>query len=348
MKALSHIILLLFITLNHSFAMLEGGVIAVGAQPQITIDPTGTVRVVYGNADRIYCATSTDNGVTFPNVKLVGEVKEMHLGMFRGPQAATSKNYTLVSAIDKHGSIHIFQLNHRSGEWTEKKLANDTEGSAPEGLMSLAADQKDNFYAVWLDIRDDKKNKICFASTADLGGSWSKNKIIYQSPDKTVCECCKPSIAVNKSKVLIMFRNWINGSRDLYLLQSDDLGVSFKTADKLGTGTWKLNGCPMDGGGLAIDSKNNISTVWQREGTIYFARPNENEEPIGTGRNCSLADAENPIITWSNGKMLQIKELGTEKEYDLGEGNFIKALRTTSGKILSVWENEGKVLFKSL
>jgi hypothetical protein len=348
MKIFSHLILLLFIALNHSSVMGQGGIIADGAQPQITFDQTGTVRVVYGNADKIYCATSLDNGVTFSKVKLVGEVKEMHLGMFRGPQVASSRNYTLVSAMDKRGSLHIFQLNHQSGEWTEKKFANDLEGSAPEGLMSLAADQRDNFYAVWLDIRDDKKNKICYASTTDHGNTWSKNKIVYQSPDKTVCECCKPSIAVSKSKVLIMFRNWINGSRDLYLLQSDDLGGSFRTAIKLGTGTWKLNGCPMDGGGLAIDSKNNISTVWQRDGTIYFARPNEMEEQIGAGRNCSLSDAENPIITWNNGKKLKVKELKTGKEYDPGEGSFIKAIRTMNGKILTAWEHEGKILFKSL
>ena len=348
MKAISYLILLLLTTINPSFGIEQESIIGDGAQPQITIDLSGTVRIIYGYADKIYCATSTDNGVTFSDVKLVGEVKEMHLGMFRGPQAASSKNYTLVSAMDKRGSIHIFQLNHRSGEWTEKKVANDVEGSAPEGLMSLAADQKDNFYAVWLDIRNDKKNKICFASTTDHGSTWSKNKIVYQSPDKTVCECCKPSIAVSKSKVVIMFRNWINGSRDLYLLQSDNQGGSFKTAVKLGTGTWKLTGCPMDGGGVTIDSKNNISTVWQREGTIYFARPNGKEEPIGIGRNCSIADAENPIITWNKGKSLQVKELKTGKEYDLGEGSFIKAIRTINDNVLSVWEDKGKIIFKIL
>ena len=104
----------------------------------------------------------------------------------------------------------------------------------------------------------------------------------------------------------------------------------------------------MDGGGVTIDSKNNISTVWQREGTIYFARPNGKEEPIGIGRNCSIADAENPIITWNKGKSLQVKELKTGKEYDLGEGSFIKAIRTINGNVLSVWENKGKIIFKIL
>jgi len=346
MKAYATLFLLLFLILHRSPA--QPAAIAVGVQAQITIDPVSTVRVIYGNGDKIYCATSIDNGKTFQDIKLVGEVSEMHLGMSRGPQAASSRNYTLVSAIDKSGVIHIFQLNHRSGEWSKKKSANDIAGSAPEGLMSLTADQRDNFYAVWLDVRNDNKNKICFASTTDHGKTWSKNKIVYQSPDKTVCECCKPSIAVNKSKILIMFRNWLNGSRDLYLLQSDDQGNSFKAPVKLGVGTWKLNGCPMDGGGLTIDSKNNISTVWRREGAIYFAKPNEEEVLIGAGSNCSIADGENPIIAWNDGMKLKVRQLSSEKVYDVAEGSFIKTIRTADAGILSVWEKDGKIHFKKL
>ena len=53
-----------------------------------------------------------------------------------------------------------------------------------------------------------------------------------------------------------MFRNNVNGSRDEYLVESRDGGRSFAAARKLGSGTWPLNGCPMDGGGLAIEGIN--------------------------------------------------------------------------------------------
>ncbi len=348
MKAFLIIICLSFTGHIHSFALVPASTIADGTQPQITIDPSGKVRIIYGLGDKIYCATSVDNGVTFHSIMLVGEVKEMHLGMSRGPQASSSKNFTLVSAIDKGGSIHTFQLNHQTGVWSEKKLVNDVPGSAPEGLMSIAADEKDNFYAVWLDISDTRRNKICFASTTNQGKTWSKNKVVYQSPDSTVCECCKPSLSVSKSRVEIMFRNWIDGSRDLYLLSSSDAGGTFKTAIKLGTGTWKLKGCPMDGGGVTINSKNAISTVWRREGNIYFAKPNENEVLIAKGRNCSIADPDDPIITWNDGNQLKVKELNTAREFNPGDGNFIKAIRTADGKILCAWESERKILFKKL
>jgi hypothetical protein len=330
---LTTIVITFFATLHIAFAVPADSTISNGQQPQITIDNLGTIRIIYGSQDKIYCATSVDNGLTFPSVQLVGEIKDMHLGMSRGPQVASSKNYTLVAAIDKKGMIHIFQLNHQSGKWTKQSFANDLAGSAPEGLISIAADENDIFYAVWLDTRYDKRNKICFAKTTDHGESWQKNKIVYQSPDKTVCECCKPGIAVSKSNVFIMFRNWLNGSRDLYLLQSENKGSTFTNPVKLGYGTWKLNGCPMDGGGLTVSKKRLVAAVWQREGHIYFSKPAEMETQIGTGRNCSITDAENPIITWQEGKKLHVKEVNKAEIYNAGEGSFIKAIRTKNNKI---------------
>ena len=340
--------LIFLAALSISFAPNSTVIIDSGKQPQITIDNRETIRIIYGNDDKIYCASSIDNGVTFPDLQMVGEVKEMHLGMSRGPQAASSKNYTLVSAIDKKGTIHVFQLNHQTGKWTKGGFINDVEGSAPEGLMSIAADKSDNFYAVWLDIREDKKNKICFAKTNDKGTSWTKNKIVYISPDKTVCECCKPTISVSQSKVAIMFRNWLKGSRDLYLMQSGNKGISFNSPVKLGNGTWKLNGCPMDGGGLTVNEKGKTNTVWQREGGIFYSIPNQEEKQIGTGRNCSIIDAKNPIITWQDGKKLKLKELNKGEILEVAEGSFMKAIRSKDNKIICTWEKEGKIIFKNL
>src|SRR5919199_1471209 len=69
--------------------------------------------------------------------------------------------------------------------------------------------------------------------------------------------------------MLMMFRNWINGNRDLYLITSSNNGKTFGQAQKLGVGNWKLNGCPMDGGGLAVNKNGTAETVWRREGKIY-------------------------------------------------------------------------------
>ncbi|MET3981941.1 hypothetical protein ABIB62_004499 [Mucilaginibacter sp. UYP25] len=75
--------------------------IGQGQQPQVSVDNKGTIRVVFGSGDQIFCATSIDHSASFGKPVLVANVPEMHLGMSRRPQLASSKNYSVISAIDK-------------------------------------------------------------------------------------------------------------------------------------------------------------------------------------------------------------------------------------------------------
>ena len=80
-----------------------------------------------------------------------------------------------------------------------------------------------------------------------------------------------------------MLRNWLKGSRDLYLTISKDKGKKFSSAQKLGDGTWPLKGCPMDGGGLTLNG-NTVETAWQREDICIMLG--------GVNRNKRLGKAE--------------------------------------------------------
>src|SRR5882757_5736212 len=106
----------LFLTLG-SAPGVKTDVIAPGEQPQISADNKGVIRVVYGLHDKIFCSTSEDQGISFSKPVLVAQVPDMHLGMSRGPQLASSGNYSIITAMDKSGDIHWFQLNHASKEW---------------------------------------------------------------------------------------------------------------------------------------------------------------------------------------------------------------------------------------
>jgi hypothetical protein len=318
--------------------------LASGEQPQITIDTKGLVRIVYGQEGKIFYSISKDKGASFSKPALVGEVEKMHLGMTRGPQLASSKDFSVVTAIDQKGNIHSFILDHKTDSWKKMKNVNDVQASAPEGLMGLSADDNNNFYAVWLDLRDNmKNNNICFAT---LNGNtlWSKNKIVYRSPDGHVCECCKPSIVAKGDVVSIMFRNWIGGSRDLYLTTSLDKGQTFDAAQKLGAGTWKLNACPMDGGGLSIDPKGKIHTVWRREGQIFSAEPGQREVLLGDGRGCNITG---DLMSWANGSNLIIKRRNGE-QLAVGEGSALKLNEFDDHVIVAVWENDKKVIYKTI
>ncbi len=316
--------------------------LAPGEQPQLTVDAKGKIRLVYGENDKIYFSTSNDNGKTFSSPQLVAQVSEMHLGMTRGPQLATSVDYSLITAMDKRGNIHAFKQSHKTGKWEKIANVNNVNGSAPEGLMSIAADESNNFYAVWLDLREDRKNNICFASLKD--SKWSTNKFAYKSPDEHVCECCKPSVTAKGKTVAIMFRNWLRGSRDLYLVTSNDGGQNFSDAQKLGNGTWPLKGCPMDGGGLAIDSKNQIQTAWQRDGIVFYSLPGQPEQKVGEGRHVGLNGS---IITWETGSELMMKPIGGTQQ-KLGEGTAVKVYETKDKSLLAVWEKDDKIVFKKI
>ena len=339
---------MLFVALT-SWSDVTTNTIAIGSQPQIAADSKGIIRMVFGHQDEIYCVTSIDKGVTFSKPVLVARVPEMHLGMSRGPQLATSINYSIITAMDKSGNIHWFKLNHSTKEWKNMGILNDLKGSAPEGLMNIAADKKDHFYAVWLDIRTGQHNQIYFSSLSGTTSHWSKNLLAYRSPDGHVCECCQPHIAVNGSEVAIMFRNWLNGSRDLYVTKSVNGGASFATAQKLGMDTWKLNGCPMDGGGITISSSNVISTTWQRKGTVYFCQPGQPEIFIANGRTCSISGTgDSPVLTFQNNDTVKVMKLKNRKEIAVGNGSFLKSAWLPDDEVLCVWEQDNKIKFKKI
>lgn len=340
------IIFLFFCTItiaSHSIAGQE--ILGEGSQPQVSIDSRNTIRVVYGQHDKIFCVESHDGGINFSKPILVAEVAGMHLGMSRGPQLACSNQYSVITAMDKSGNIHWYRLSNSSGKWENMGLLNDQPGSAPEGLMNIAADRNDHFYAVWLDIRTGKHNQIYFADLAPKAIQWSKNRLVYKSPDEHVCECCQPHIAVNNAAVAIMFRNWLNGSRDLYLITSKNRGTSFSQAQKLGTSTWKLNACPMDGGGLS-NNPGPVVTTWQREGNVFYCQPGQPEKELGRGRNGTIAASNSDtFIGYQTGDTVKLASVKTNKTEAVGRGGFMKIAFMPNKKLLCVWEVDNKIVF---
>jgi hypothetical protein len=320
-----------------------------GQQPNLAIDQQGTLRMVYGEEDRIYVVTSTDEGKNFSIPVLVAKITDMHLGMSRGPQIASSANYSMVTAIDKSGTIHSYLLNHRQNKWNKSANVNDVKGSAVEGLMALTADKEDNFYAAWLDIRLEKKNNIFFTSRKAGSEKWNPNTLVYKSPDQHVCECCKPNITFNNNRLVISFRNWLMGSRDIYYSISLNKGKTFGKALKSGTGTWKLDACPMDGGGLAITGEGQVAAAWQRGGEVYFAVAGHPEQKIGAGRGVSLAQAKDrTMIAFQDNKSIKVYDSVSKAVSTLGEGSSAKIYLLPNRKGLCVWEDNKSIYSRIL
>jgi hypothetical protein len=315
-------------------------VIGNGQMPDVVKDKNDHLHLVYGLGDSIMYTFSSDNGISFSSPSLVDVLPGLFSFATRGTQVSATDHGVIITACTSKGNIYSYYKE--DGKWKQGARVNDVDTVAKEGLMALGA-SGENAFAIWLDLRGNKRNKIYGAKSNDGGKTWSENKMIYTSPDTTVCECCKPSVVIKGNQVFVMFRNWLNGNRDLYLIQSSNGGASFGQAQKLGTGSWKLNGCPMDGGGLAISQNGEVQTVWRRKNTIFAAIPGESEKEIGVGRDCALEIVNNKnIYTWTEKEEVVLMNSNGEKKV-LGKGSqpVLKAL--DKDHVICIWENEKQI-----
>ena len=315
-------------------------VIGEGQMPAIINDGSTDVHIVYGNGDSILYAVSDNHGTSFSIPALVAILPNLAASHTRGPQIAITENGITIIACNEAGNIFSYTKD-KSGKWQQGSRVNDVDTVAKEGLMALSGD-KESLFAVWLDLRDGH-NKIVGAKSTNGGKNWSKNIVIYTSPDTTVCECCKPSVAVKGNNVYVMFRNWLNGNRDMYLIESTDAGNSFGEAKKLGGGSWALNGCPMDGGGLAINKKDVLQTVWRRKTKLYACEPGKEEIEIGEGRSCTMESVNGKnVYAWTEkGEIFIRKPQGMKRNLGKGQLPLIKAINNEH--IICVWENEKQI-----
>ena len=316
-------------------------VIAHGQMPWITKGNDNNLDVVYGIGDSIMFTFSSDNANTFSKPTLISALPHVYTFATRGPQIAANQKGEIITACTSTGDIYSFYKEKGEG-WRQGNKVNDVDAAAKEGLMALSADGE-NAFAVWLDLRGNNKNKIYGAKSIDGGKTWSKNIMIYTSPDTSVCECCKPSVIVKGNNVYVMFRNWLRGNRDLYMIQSTDGGNTFGQAQKLGTGSWPLNGCPMDGGALSVKKNGDIQTVWRREGKIYTAVPGSPEKEIGTGKGCTIETLSNKnFYVWTeNGDIVFINAQEQKKIIGKGSQPVLKALGNR--QLICVWEDKKEI-----
>lgn len=332
------------------------GPLAPGAparEPQIAAHGS-RIALAFGEGQGIYFSSSSDGGKSFSAPFKVAEAEIVPLTRHRGPRIAFSRGTIVITAVagktaaagehahglPSDGDLLEWRSTDGGRSWSKAVVINDAPGAPTEGLHSLASDEKGNLFAAWLDKRGGKGTKLYGARSTDGGLTWSKNAMIYDSPEGSICECCHPSVAMDASgHILVMWRNWLAGSRDMYLARSSD-GISFSKPEKLGAGTWPLNACPMDGGGLAV-SGNKIVTAWRRGENVFLAEPGKPEAQIGAGKDIALALAGDRIyVIWTNGTAIEYWT-GGKVEVLSKAGAFPSLTTLTDGGALAAWEENG-------
>ena len=136
----------------------------------------------------------------------------------RGPQIACSTNSGLSVTFVTRLVIYFNLLRIDPEGGRKQRRVNDSDTAAKENLMALAADG-DNAFAAWLDLRD-KHNKILSARSIDGGQTWSKKLWSMLHLIQQYVNAANHAVAVKGNTITVMFRNWLNGNRDLYMVQS--------------------------------------------------------------------------------------------------------------------------------
>ena len=318
-----------------------------GLQPQAAVGAKGEIHVVFGQKDgAIFHTISTDEARTFRAPVKIGALPKLALGMHRGPRIAIAGERVIVSAISHDGGdLLAWTSTDRGVSWTGPATLNTAPKSAREGLHAMAA-SGERVAVAWLDLRN-SGTELWGALSKNGGVSWEPDARIYQSPDGSICQCCAPSLAFGpRGELAAMWRNSLGGARDLYAAISSDGGTTFGPAAKLGTGTWKLNACPMDGGGVTFlrAEPGKPFTVWRRDGTLYLARPGAPEESLGEGRDAAVAATpRGPVIAWQSKTGLLVRRPGETARVLDAKGGAASTAAAPDGRFtVIVWESGSK------
>ena len=136
----------------------------------------------------------------------------------------------------------------------------------------------------------------------------------------------------------------------MYVASSADGGQTFGKAAKLGSGSWPLNACPMDGGAIAVTASGKIATAWRREKAVFLLLDGQREEQrLGIGEQPWIAaTADGPVVIWlkKRGDSAFLLSPGSSSPVELAEhanDPVIASGPNGRGPVVAVWEtHEGK------
>jgi hypothetical protein len=268
-----------------------------GIQPQVALDDSGTIHLVYYAGDArhgdLFYARSKDGGASFSSALRVNKGgTAIAAGTIRGAQLALGKAGRVHVAWN--GSNDGGPLNPDSGKPGAPMLYTrlDNAGGAfePErnlmlhsfgldGGGSIGADKSGDIYVAWHGVgqseakgtgkEGEARRRVWVTKSTDNGKTFSDEAKAW-AQETGACGCCgmKTFVARN-GDVFALYRSATESlHRDIYLLRSTDRGRTFQ--GKL-LHKWNINACPMSSMDFA-DSGNTLVCAWETGGQVYWTR----------------------------------------------------------------------------
>jgi hypothetical protein len=304
------------------------------AQPQLAVGADGRVWLAFGrleaapapksgehgkhkghaNAERsgdVFVTWSNDGGASFVTPVKVASVPKLMLGMRRGPRLAVHGERVAITVIG--AELLAYASSDGGKTWGGAVTVNDVPQSAREGLHDMTVSPDGQLFVTWLDLRAGK-TELWSTTSRDGGRTWAKNEQVYRSPDTTICECCHPTALFDADgNLAVMWRNAIQGNRDMWMAVRPKGAAQFSAAKKLGQGTWQLNACPMDGGRIVALGGGKFAAVWQRAGEVFYSASEGAETRLGKGKQpVGISGGNSVRVLWQDGADLVAANLPAE------------------------------------
>jgi hypothetical protein len=323
------------------------------AEPVTASAPDGTFYVAWVNHD----AKQAD--VMIARFSVDGEMLTAPVRVNRQPGAATAWRgdqpslsvsgdgsvYVVwtarIDAGGKHGTdLYMSASNDRGQSFATEVKINDDKVPGAHGMHSLAVARDGRIYVGWLDERNVHKPKpsakgeghhmesnrdLFIAYSTDGGRSFSTNRRVATE----ACPCCKTSLAVSPDGTLYAgWRQVLPGSyRHIAVASSTNGGASFSSPVIVSDDRWVLQGCPVSGPSLSVDSGGSLKVLWYAAGEanapgVYFAESTDNGRNFSSrqllsqegirGTPMLASGSNNAVALWqtSNAAETKMHELG--------------------------------------
>ena len=258
-------------------------------QPQIAVDESGGVHLVYFRGDDmagdLFYARSRDGGENFStplranshsgSAIAAGNIRGAHIALGRRGRVHVAWNGSK-DAEPKGPSGQNPMLYTRlteSGEKFEPERNLIRSAYGLDGGGALAASQDGSIYVFWhapeLGEKGEDHRRIWVSQSRDDGATFSGETIASTKPTGA-CGCCgMGAIADQHGNVYALYRSAFETvHRDMYLLSSKDRGQTF--GQKL-VDPWQVGYCVMSTQAFAAGA-DDVLTAWETQGQVYFGR----------------------------------------------------------------------------
>lgn len=220
-----------------------------------------TVDAVLARVDRASGAVvieyrrSADGGETWTNpVRLDGLVTTPVGKMTRGndPQIVSRGDAVLImwtgAGKGPMGSGAMAGAFSSDGGKTWRAIADVTPGQGQavgSRFPAIAADVQ-GFHVVWIHAQGEERS-LRYSRASDPTKAWTTPEVI----DPKICACCwNRIVATPDGKLATLYRGI--DTNDMRLATSDDGGKTWTRRGTVGVFSWRFQGCPHVGGGLAM------------------------------------------------------------------------------------------------